>query len=105
MAPGGGVRSLESMGFCLGMFPNAGYPADTVGIKPGEILCLFTDGIVESMNSEKEEFGDDRLIQQIPDCAGLPARDMLAAISRIALRFTSCAEPSDDLTLVIVKRS
>jgi serine phosphatase RsbU (regulator of sigma subunit)/pSer/pThr/pTyr-binding forkhead associated (FHA) protein len=100
----GQVRFLDSTGFCLGMFPNASYQIQTIGIRPGEILCLFTDGIVEGRNSQNEEFGDERLIQQLRGCAKLPAQEMLTNVYEGVLNFTGRAELSDDLTLMVIKR-
>jgi sigma-B regulation protein RsbU (phosphoserine phosphatase) len=100
----GKVRSLEPTGPCLGMFPNASYRTNTIEIKSGEVLCLFTDGIVEGKNDENEEYGDDRLIRRLRDHMTLSARDILAGIYEDVSGFSACVEPSDDLTLMIIKR-
>ncbi len=71
---------------------------------PGDILCLFTDGIVESRNAGKEEFGDDRLARRLRESAGFPAREIMDRIYEDAFAFSSCAEPGDDMTIVVVKR-
>jgi sigma-B regulation protein RsbU (phosphoserine phosphatase) len=102
--PAGGVRSLESTGFCLGMFPSTSYETRTVRLKPGDILCLFTDGIVENRNPDREEFGDDRLARRLRESAGLPARDIMDKIYEDTFAFSTCADPGDDMTLVVVKR-
>jgi serine phosphatase RsbU (regulator of sigma subunit) len=102
--PGGGIRSLDGTGFCLGMFPNASYATDRIQISPGEVLCLFTDGIVEGRNGDDEEFGNDRLARQIREYIGLTAQDSIAKIYEDITKFTASAEPADDLTLVIIKR-
>jgi serine phosphatase RsbU (regulator of sigma subunit) len=101
----GGVRSLDSTGFCLGMFPSVSYETRTVRLEPGDILCLYTDGITESRNKDKEEFGDERLARRLRDSAGLPARDIMEKIYEDAFAFSACAEPGDDMTLVVLKRS
>jgi sigma-B regulation protein RsbU (phosphoserine phosphatase) len=86
------------------MFPSVSYETRTVTLAPGDILCLFTDGIVESRDAEKEEFGDDRLARRLRESAGLPARDIRDGIYEDAFAFSSCAEPGDDMTVVVVKR-
>jgi serine phosphatase RsbU (regulator of sigma subunit) len=102
--PAGGVRSLDSTGFCLGMFPSVSYETKTVGFEPGEILCLYTDGIIENRNNDREEFGEERLVRRLRESAGLPAREILEKIYDDTFGFASCAEASDDMTLVVVKR-
>jgi sigma-B regulation protein RsbU (phosphoserine phosphatase) len=100
----GGVRSLNSTGFCLGMFPSVSFETRAVRLEPGHVLCLFTDGIIESRNKDREEFGDDRLVRRLRESAGLRARDIMEKIYEDTFAFTACAEPGDDMTLVVVKR-
>jgi serine phosphatase RsbU (regulator of sigma subunit) len=102
--PAGNVLSLESTGFCLGMFPSVSYETRSVKFAPGEILCLYTDGIVENRNKDREEFGEERLARRLRESAGLPAREILDKIYEDTFGFASCAEASDDMTLVVIKR-
>ncbi|MEN6312503.1 MAG: SpoIIE family protein phosphatase [Acidobacteriota bacterium] len=99
-----GVRSLESTGFCLGMFPSVQYETRTFRLEADELLCLYTDGIVEHRNAEKEEFGDDRLAERLRASAGTPARELVEKIYDDVIGFAGCDEPGDDMTLVVVKR-
>jgi sigma-B regulation protein RsbU (phosphoserine phosphatase) len=101
---GGSVRSLDSTGFCLGMFPAVSFETKTFGLAPGEILCLYTDGIVEHRNPEKVEFGDERLAVRLRESAGLPAREIVEKVYEDVMNFAGCDEPGDDMTLVVVKR-
>lgn len=103
--PAGVVRSLDSTGFCLGMFPSVSFETRTDRLEPGEILCLYTDGIVEIRNEGKEEFGVERLVRRLRESAGLPARELIAKIYEDTFSFSACAEPGDDMTLVVMKRN
>jgi sigma-B regulation protein RsbU (phosphoserine phosphatase) len=100
----GGFRTLGSTGFCLGMFPSVGFEKETTRLEPGEILCLFTDGIVESRNPAKEEYGEERLAARLRESASLPAREMISRIYDDVLSFEGGSEPGDDMSLVIVKK-
>lgn len=100
----GSLRCLDSTGFCLGMFPSVSFETRMVRLEPGDILCLFTDGIVESRNPDKVEFGDDRLTRRLRESAGLRAREIMEKIYEDAFAFSTCAEPGDDMTVVVVKR-
>jgi sigma-B regulation protein RsbU (phosphoserine phosphatase) len=100
----GGFRTLGSTGFCLGMFPSVGFEKKTACLEPGEILCLFTDGIVESRNPAKEEYGEERLAARLRESASLPAREMISRIYDDVLSFEGGSEPGDDMSLVIVKK-
>ena len=101
----GSRRFLESTGFCLGMFPAVTYETKTVRLKAGDVLCLYTDGIIESRNKAKDEFGDQRLASELKAEAGLPAREIRDKLFDGVFAFTACKEPGDDMTLVIVKRN
>lgn len=101
----GGVRALESTGLCLGMFPDQSYGQRTVALRPGDILCFYTDGIVESRRDETEEYGDGRLGDKVKELRDLPARTIMDRIFEDVLAFSGCSEAGDDMTLVIVKRN
>lgn len=102
--PRGRARRLESTGLCLGMFPSQAYEERTVPIEPNDVLCLYTDGIVEGRTKEKEEFGEERLAEVLRASFALPASDMMEKIYADVFGFTGCAEAGDDMTLVVVKR-
>ena len=74
----------------------------SVILEPGDQLVLFTDGIVEATNPEKELFGIDRLDAEL-SAATTDPEEMIAAVMTSLLGFTAGAAPSDDRTLVIGK--
>jgi sigma-B regulation protein RsbU (phosphoserine phosphatase) len=101
----GPARFLESTGLCLGMFPAQVYAEQKVVLQPGDILCLYTDGIVESRQGGTDEYGDARLAEKVRDFGELPAREIRDKVFEDVLAFSGCAEAGDDMTLVIVKRN
>jgi serine phosphatase RsbU (regulator of sigma subunit) len=100
----GRTRLLESTGLSLGMFPSQPYEEKAVPLDPGDVLCLYTDGIVESRKDKKEEFGDRRLVERIKNSGSLAAREIMDGIYEDVFGFTGCTEAGDDMTLVVVKR-
>ena len=66
-------------------------------------MVLFTDGVSESMNVRDEEWGEERLIETVAACSGLPARDTIARIMQSADAFAAGAPQSDDMTLVVLR--
>jgi sigma-B regulation protein RsbU (phosphoserine phosphatase) len=102
---GGAPSLLESTGPCLGMFPAQVYEERKIAVGPGDVLCLYTDGIVESRKEEREEYGEERLTDRIKALAGLPAREILDKIFEDVFAFSECQEAGDDMTLVVVKRN
>jgi phosphoserine phosphatase RsbU/P len=100
----GNIRTLAGTGFCLGMFPSVSYETKSIRIEADEILCLYTDGIVEGRNLENEEYGIDRLCQRLCECSEFPAQDILHKIYDDVCSFSVSDELGDDMTLIIVKQ-
>jgi len=100
----GSIQRLPRLGFCLGMFSEAQFEVGEVRIDPGERLCLFTDGIVESRDKEREEYGEERLIELLKANPDESARETGERIVADVRAFSQCEDPEDDMTIVIVKR-
>jgi sigma-B regulation protein RsbU (phosphoserine phosphatase) len=84
-------------------------------LEPGDFLILYTDGITEAFAPDGDLYGEERLHQTIWStgvCAtnsdnpeAFSAQDMLEAIDQSVAGFINDAALSDDLTLVVLKRS
>jgi len=100
----GDIRTLAGTGFCLGMFPSVSYEVKSIRIEPDEILCLYTDGIVEGRNLGNEEYGVERLCRRLSECSAFTAQDILNRIYEDVRSFSASDELGDDMTLIIVKK-
>ncbi|HZE19744.1 MAG TPA: GAF domain-containing SpoIIE family protein phosphatase, partial [Candidatus Angelobacter sp.] len=98
----GTFDSLDSTGPLLGTLETASFKEKQAEIRPGDILALYTDGITESMNEVQELFGEDRLKDVIRSRKEGSAAEIVRGV-RETVGAYSGGEPSDDLTLVIVK--
>ena len=74
-----------------------------VATQPGDVLCFFTDGIVETMNAQKVEFGEQRFQEALCANAHKSAKEIQTAILSELAHFRGAASANDDLTLVIMK--
>lgn len=102
---GGTVEALPShQDLALAIFPDMEYQDLKVSISPGESLLLYTDGVTEAMSPTHEEFGVDRLGQWLQNAATDSAEEMIGALIREVDQFVDGAEPSDDLTCLILTR-
>ncbi|HPW18743.1 MAG TPA: SpoIIE family protein phosphatase [Candidatus Aminicenantes bacterium] len=101
---GGPTEALGPTGLCLGMFPAQAYEERRFAMAPGDVLCLYTDGIVESRKAGAEEYGDARLAERVREFGGLRAVEILERVFDDVFSFSGCAEAGDDMTLVVVKR-
>jgi phosphoserine phosphatase RsbU/P len=96
-------RLDQAGGTVVGLLPECAYEQAEVSLSPGDLLVIYTDGFSEAMNPNFEEWGDERLMQAIASCNGLPARDAITRIMQSADAFAAGAPQSDDMTLVILR--
>jgi len=87
----------------LGVSAEATYRAATVGIGPGDVLLLFTDGIVEAMDRDSRQYGMDRLADQLRAHSADTADALLDALRADLTRHTAGRPLADDLTLLVLK--
>lgn len=108
LAADGSEKLLERGGIVLGPIPDATYERGFVKIRPGDLLVLYTDGIVEAMGreagGEPEEFGLDRLIATARAHQEESAGGVVQAIFDALHEFGSGEPVEDDRTVVVVKR-
>ena len=87
----------------MGIKPDEVYPEQTVPLTPGDQVVFFTDGVIEAVNPDGEVFGSDRIDAAL--AGGPPTAEMLLQNVLTTLTdFTAGLAPSDDRTLVVVKR-
>jgi len=70
---------------------------------PGELLCLYTDGIVEAENPHREQFGEERLIEAFRLVGRVAAQETVRGVMAAVERFCDGAPPRDDTTLIVIK--
>jgi len=100
----GRLERLEACGLCLGMFPTSTYECRTARVEPGDAALLYTDGITESRNKSKEEYGEERLIEYVRGHFDQPAAEIIKGLKADLAVFTQSQELADDMTVVLVKR-
>jgi sigma-B regulation protein RsbU (phosphoserine phosphatase) len=105
LTAGGDVRVLESSGLPIGIFQpgEAGYePFEerVIELKPGERLCVYSDGIVELRNKAKTEFGMHRLSESLRETRQKPLDQCVEGVFAATTEWRDGAPLSDDLSLV-----
>ncbi len=100
----GRSENLFVHGPVLGIIEDVHYSTDTLVIKPGDILTMYTDGVVEITNGEGIEFGIERLEALIHEGRNLAAADLIQRIIQSAHEYSGMPGFADDFTLVIIKR-
>lgn len=98
------VAELKSTGMILGALPEIPLYRSYAHFAAGAVLTMISDGIFERKNSEREEFGIERLIALCKELQQRSAQDILDAIFKTVFEFGEGMKWSDDATVVIVKR-
>ena len=75
----------------------------TLGLHPGDLLCLYTDGIAEAENPRREQFGTHRLIDAIRHAGRGSAQGTVDAVVAAVDAFCDGAPPHDDTTLIVIR--
>ncbi|MFH1278235.1 MAG: SpoIIE family protein phosphatase [Candidatus Eisenbacteria bacterium] len=101
---GGGVEAVEGGGLMLGAFAEAPYDEIRFRLETGDLMLLYTDGVTEAMDRSGAFYGEDRLRGTLAGSAGSAASEVLRDLVEDVRRFTAGAEPSDDITLVAIRR-
>ena len=85
----------------LGVMERMEFPAERLTLNPGDVLFLYTDGVAEAMNGERELFGESRLQETLSQSAGAGTAEKIVAAVRGAVDdHANGAEPSDDVTML-----
>jgi serine phosphatase RsbU (regulator of sigma subunit)/predicted enzyme related to lactoylglutathione lyase len=98
----GTVERLDSTCTVLGLFKKWDCVIEEVSFLPGDLLVLYTDGVLEASDETGEEFGEERLIEHLRRHRELCSRDLLTALVEEVRRFAP-NEQQDDITLIAAK--
>lgn len=99
----GSIVELEQGGCFLGIMDFLEYESQALEVQDGDILLLFTDGLPDTHNSEKETFGTDRIIETVRTHAHLTAAEIKDELYEATMEFRGSTDQFDDLTILVVK--
>lgn len=104
-AGGAAPALLEPPAFrpALGMREGTAYLAQTLRLRPGEALLLFTDGVTEAEDRGSRFYGRERLLARAAEAGGGDPAALIAAIMEDLERFAGGAEQTDDITALAVR--
>jgi len=79
------------------------YAMGQVQLNPGDLLCVFTDGVVEAVNEAGEEFGEPRLVGRIQSTTNEGAGEMMKKVMGDVNEFAGHARQHDDITILVAR--
>lgn len=96
---------LTAGGLPLGMFENAEYKSETVNVESDDLLVFYSDGVTEAMNKKFEEYGENRFRECILKYVDNDVNDLKGKVIDDIQEFIGSEPQSDDLTLMVLKRT
>jgi phosphoserine phosphatase RsbU/P len=79
------------------------YRSARVQLQPGDLLVIFTDGLVEAINDSEEEYRESRLLASIESAPNESSEAMLKRIMAGVNAFTGAARQHDDITCLVLR--
>ncbi len=99
----GGVQQLDEGGTVVGLFEGASFTERTLAVAPGSVLVAFSDGLTEPENVYGEEFGmqrvKDEVLRQRNTAPQRLAENLIAATDQ----WSGTPEQADDITVIVAR--
>ncbi len=91
-------------GFAIGWFPDSTYQEFVIELKPGDRLYLYSDGILEAMNSEDELFGPERVVEALEERKNLTLQGSVEELVECGRQWSGDAGFADDVSILALER-
>jgi sigma-B regulation protein RsbU (phosphoserine phosphatase) len=99
----GAIDRLVSSGRPPGLYPGGGYEEERIGLRDGDALFLFTDGIVEAEDESGEPFGMERLEAVLSVHRGDDLEGLLRHAQEAVGTHRGPREADDDATMLALR--
>ncbi len=95
-------RRLDASGFAIGMIDGVEYEEFVLDLQPGDRLYLHSDGLNEEMNANREQFGEERLLEAIADAQVLDLNDAVESLIQKVVAWRGEDHLSDDVSILAI---
>ncbi len=99
----GRSQQIRAEGIPLGLLENTAYDEVALVLEPGDLLAIFSDGLVEAANPQQEEFGTPRLEKLLREQARRPLAEIIEAVFSEVARFEEGRARRDDQALLVIR--
>ncbi|MGH9435659.1 MAG: PP2C family protein-serine/threonine phosphatase, partial [Terriglobia bacterium] len=97
------AHAIRAEGVPLGLLDHAEHDETSLTVEKGDVLAMFSDGLLEAVDSKREEFGNRRLENVLRDHAQRPPAEIIAKVFEEIERFEQGRPTRDDQTLMVIK--
>ncbi|MFZ0802967.1 MAG: PP2C family protein-serine/threonine phosphatase [Terriglobales bacterium] len=99
----GAIERLTNGGVPLGILADAPYQSGAVTLQSGDWLVIFTDGVVEALNTKGEEYEETRLLNVLQNGITATPEELLRRLMTDLDAFVGATPQHDDVTCMLVK--
>ena len=105
LKPANGIFTLykDKHGFVIGGMDGIRYKEYEIPLTPGAKLFLYTDGVPEATDADKEQFGTQRLLDALNSDTSAAPEQILKNVRGAVDGFAKEAEQFDDLTMLCIE--
>jgi sigma-B regulation protein RsbU (phosphoserine phosphatase) len=107
VALNGEMRFFGSEGMGLGLEPgdvfDRALEEKVFPLKSGGLIVLYSDGLTEAMDAERNEFGEDRVFAIVKGATMMPAAELQDLLINEVKHHRNGADQNDDITLVVIR--
>lgn len=99
------LMRLSKGGTVLGFLDDYTFEEDSVSLERGDAIIIYSDGITEALNEKDEEFGEERLLSVVRTGLNGSASEIIDNVFEAVKSFVNDMPQSDDITIVVIKKS
>ena len=90
----------KTKGAVAGGLEGINFEEETIDLKNGDLLFIYTDGVTEAMNCQEQLFGDDRTMEALKGSLDMNCEGALKNVRKNIRDFVGAAEQYDDITML-----
>ena len=99
----GRLERLEASSLPLGIDAQVRYECGTATLEAGDLLVIFTDGLVDAVNAKDEDYSESRLLEALRPASDASAEQTLKSLMAAVDTFVGAARQHDDITCLILR--
>ena len=87
----------------IGINEDTAFKKEEVVLRPGDAIYMYTDGVTEAFNKNRELFSEERLKREVSLCMKDSARELAKKTLNVIRDFSKDVPQSDDITIMVLK--
>lgn len=98
------IMKLDPTGPVIGPTPNAKYGVGNINFLKGDILVIYSDGVIDSTDQDFNYYGEERFINKLQSLKQKSVKEIAYSVLEDVIKFSKKGKYNDDKSLVIIKR-